>query len=161
MAQQTFESTGTSVLQAKKTRRRFLDLVLGSAAAGWLATVLYPVLRYLTPLPQTGPSGPIRLTRNEMLALERNQFVILSTQGKRILVLRDNQQKYHAMSAKCTHEGCTVQFVPGESVIWCACHNGRFDLNGRVISGPPPKPLPQYVAEEDEEGLKIIVKETA
>ena len=161
MSEQAIDNNGAGVLQAKKTRRSFLDLVLGAAGLGWLGTVIYPLVRYLKPLPRSGPAGPIRLTRNEQTALERNQFVILADQGKRILVLRDHEQKYRALSAKCTHEGCTVQYVPGESVIWCACHNGRFDLDGRVISGPPPRPLPQYVAEEDEEGLKVIVKETA
>ncbi len=149
------------IVEPKPTRRTFLDLLLGTTVLGWLATVLYPILNYLRPLPATGPSGPIRLTRQELAAIERDQFVILSDQGKRIIVLRDANQKYRALSGKCTHEGCTVQYVPGESLVWCACHNGRFDLDGRVISGPPPRPLPQYVTEEDEKGLKVVVKETA
>jgi Rieske Fe-S protein len=56
-----------------------------------------------------------------------------------VLVLQAGDQ-LHAFSAKCTHEGCTVTFLPGQSVIWCPCHDGRFDLNGRVLSGPPPQP---------------------
>jgi len=48
--------------------------------------------------------------------------------------------RLRATSAKCTHEGCTVRYKADESIIWCACHNGRFDLDGRVLSGPPRAP---------------------
>ena len=49
-----------------------------------------------------------------------------------------------AFSAVCTHLNCTVQYEKDSSIIWCACHNGKFDLNGRVISGPPPRALEEY-----------------
>jgi Rieske Fe-S protein len=37
-------------------------------------------------------------------------------------------------------------------VIWCACHNGKYDLNGHNISGPPPRPLEEYrvIVQKDE-----------
>ena len=60
-----------------------------------------------------------------------------------------------ALDAKCTHEGCTVQFVPGDSLIWCACHNGKFDLDGRVLSGPPPRPLVKWIATR--EGNDVVL----
>jgi len=137
---------------ARHTRRSFLDLLLWLGATGWAASVLYPVFKYLTPLPSAGPGGPIKLTKEQLVALAKDRFVIVPAQGKRVLVFQDASSKLRALDAKCTHEGCTVKFVPGESVIWCACHNGRFDLDGRVISGPPPRPLGQYVAAQDAEG---------
>ena len=76
-------------------------------------------------------------------------FVIVPVSGKRAIVFRDDGGAVRAFDAKCTHEGCTVQYVPGESAIWCACHNARFDTDGRVLSGPPPRPLPRYTAHED------------
>jgi Rieske Fe-S protein len=45
----------------------------------------------------------------------------------------------------CTHLQCTVQYRSDTQHIWCACHNGHYDLNGRNIAGPPPKPLEQYL----------------
>jgi len=45
-----------------------------------------------------------------------------------------------------------VQYVRADSVVWCACHNGRFDLDGRVISGPPPRPLAQWRAQRGADG---------
>jgi Rieske Fe-S protein len=53
-----------------------------------------------------------------------------------------------AMAATCTHLDCTVQHRPDLGIIWCACHNGRYDLDGNNLSGPPPRPLEQYVINE-------------
>ncbi len=141
------------------TRRNVLDLLLGTTVLGTLASVVYPILQYLKPLPAAGPGGPARLTRAEIEALESKRFVIVPAAGTRVLVLRDQEQKLRALDARCTHEGCTVQYVQAEGVIWCACHNGRFDLEGRVLAGPPPRPLPRYTAHEDAQGNVSISPE--
>ena len=141
---------------AGPSRRSLLDFLLGATALSTLGTVLYPILRYLKPLPAAGPGGPVRLTRAEMGALETKRFVIVPAGSSRILVLRDQQEKLHAFDARCTHEGCTVQYVAAQTSIWCACHNGRFDLDGRVVSGPPPRPLPHYPIHEDAQGDVFI-----
>lgn len=142
--------------EKKHTRRSFLDLLLGLGAVSWFGSVLYPVIRYLTPLPLVGPGGPVKLSAEQVTALTKDRFVIVPAHGKRFLVFQDAAQKLRALDAKCTHEGCTVKYVPGESLVWCACHNGRFDLDGRVISGPPPRPLAQYVAQQDAEGGIVV-----
>ena len=46
--------------------------------------------------------------------------------------------------AVCTHLGCTVQYRGDLHDVWCACHNGMYAVNGRNISGPPPRPLETY-----------------
>jgi Rieske Fe-S protein len=114
--------------------------------------VFYPVIRYLTPLPLSGPTGPVRLTRAEVAKLEHEKFIIVPVGHSRILVLEDSGGELHALDAKCTHEGCTVRYRPGDAIIWCACHNGRFDLRGRVLAGPPPRPLAQHAVQRDREG---------
>ena len=148
-----------SASNPKPSRRRFLDFFLGASSLAWLATVFYPVIRYLKPLPRAGGSGPTRLTREELAKLEKDHFVIVPVGGKRVLVLISAAQQLVALDAKCTHEGCTVQYLAAESAIWCACHNARFDLDGRVVSGPPPRPLPKYTAERQEDGGILIVTE--
>ncbi len=140
----------------RHTRRSFLDVLLGAGVLGWLTTVLFPVVRYLKPLPRTSGGGPTRLSRDETLKIEQKGFVIVPVAGKRVLVLKDRDERLYALSAKCTHEGCTVQFVPGESVIWCACHNARFDMQGRVLAGPPPRPLERFVVDRDDQGTIVV-----
>ena len=83
-------------------------------------------------------------------------MLIVRAGAARILVFEDAQQKLRALDARCTHEGCTVQYVPGDSVIWCACHNGKFDLDGRVLSGPPPRPLAGYGCQREPDGSVIV-----
>jgi Rieske Fe-S protein len=53
-----------------------------------------------------------------------------------------------AYSQKCTHLSCAVIPRPTEGVLHCPCHEGLFDLrSGRVLAGPPPRPLPRVVVE--------------
>jgi cytochrome b6-f complex iron-sulfur subunit len=47
-------------------------------------------------------------------------------------------------SAICMHEGCTVEWDAGQETIVCPCHDGRYDLEGNVLSGPPPAPLLRF-----------------
>jgi Rieske Fe-S protein len=99
------------------------------------------------------------LTPAERDALDQKPFVIVPVAGTRVLVFRDADRQLRALDARCTHEGCTVQYVPGEAIIRCACHNARFDAAGRVLSGPPPKPLPRYQVREDEAGDVLVTTE--
>jgi cytochrome b6-f complex iron-sulfur subunit len=137
-------------------RRRLLDVLLKVTVVGWVASCLYPVISYLKPLPQQGVTGPVGLTRAEVLTIENKKFAIVPVGAKRVLVLEDGDGELHALDARCTHEGCTVRYLPGEALISCACHNARFDLTGRVLSGPPPRPLPKYIARRGPDGGIVV-----
>jgi cytochrome b6-f complex iron-sulfur subunit len=141
-----------SMISKPRSRRSVLDLLLRVGAVGWLVSAIYPVIRYLTPLPLSGPTGPVRLTGAEVAKLEQEKFAIVPVGRSRVLVFEDSGGELHALDAKCTHEGCTVRYKPGDAIIWCACHNGRFDLKGRVLAGPPPRPLAQHAIQRDSEG---------
>lgn len=64
-------------------------------------------------------------------------------------VLTENNREFTALSNICTHLGCRVRWVPDEEKFFCPCHNGVFDKNGAVVSGPPPRPLNQYEVKEE------------
>lgn len=142
------------------TRRTFLDWLIGLGTAGWLGTVLYPVLRYLRPVSGPAASGPFRLTAEEVARMERDHFVIVRSGTARVMVF-DCQGTLRALDARCTHEGCTVQYVPGETSVWCACHNGRFDIDGRVVAGPPPRPLRRWIATREGDGSVVVTRDAA
>jgi Rieske Fe-S protein len=57
------------------------------------------------------------------------------------ILIRTADGEFKAFGATCTHLDCTVQYKTDEKLIWCACHNGKYDINGKNISGPPPAPL--------------------
>jgi Rieske Fe-S protein len=137
----------------KPARRSVLNWFLGAGVLGWLVSVLYPVLRYLRPLGEpTG--GSLKLSAEELSTLGKSHFVIARSGTRKVIVFEAGGE-LRALDAKCTHEGCTVQFVPGDSLLWCACHNGKFDLDGRVLSGPPPRPLVKWVATR--EGSDVLL----
>jgi cytochrome b6-f complex iron-sulfur subunit len=62
----------------------------------------------------------------------------------------------YALSAVCTHLGCITRFLSDEKVIACPCHGSRFDLEGNVIHGPAPRPLPWLEMQVDATGTLLV-----
>ncbi|MBI4484557.1 MAG: Rieske (2Fe-2S) protein, partial [Acidobacteria bacterium] len=92
-------------------------------------------------------------------ALKPNSGAIFKFGSKPGIVVRTADGEVRAFTAICTHLDCTVQFKADTSQIWCACHNGLYDLGGNVISGPPPRPLERFVVNVRGEGdeTEIVV----
>ena len=151
-------ASGSGLPREHVSRRRWIDVVLGSSVVAWLGAVVFPVLRYLTPPVDEGGASKATLTDAQRDELKAKGFLILRIGTDRVLAIKDGDVKVKALSAKCTHEGCTVQFQAAEALIWCACHNGKFNLDGRVLSGPPPRPLAAFVVAGDLSGTVTISK---
>jgi glycine/D-amino acid oxidase-like deaminating enzyme/nitrite reductase/ring-hydroxylating ferredoxin subunit len=64
------------------------------------------------------------------------QGAIVTADGAKIAVSRDSEGALHALSASCTHMGCTVTWNESESTWDCPCHGSRFAADGRVLHGP-------------------------
>ena len=71
------------------------------------------------------------------------------------ILVRTPSGELRAFSATCTHLNCIVQYRDDIGHIWCACHNGHFDLNGLNISGPPPAPLEAYTVNVREDEIVV------
>ncbi|MCP2323213.1 glycine/D-amino acid oxidase-like deaminating enzyme/nitrite reductase/ring-hydroxylating ferredoxin subunit [Hamadaea flava] len=69
------------------------------------------------------------------------QGAVLRVHGQRCAVYRDDDGAMHAVSATCTHLGCTVGFNDVERTWDCPCHGSRFDVDGAVLHGPANQPL--------------------
>ena len=125
------------------SRRGFLNWFLGTSLGAMCASVLYPVARYISPpdVPEAQTSRVVVGREGTLKPGEGQLFRFGSRPG---LLVRTEKGEYRAYSATCTHLNCTVQFRGDLNQIWCACHNGFYDLNGIVVSGPPPKPLEEY-----------------
>jgi Rieske Fe-S protein len=145
-------------LGPEETRRGFINWFLGTAAGAFLVSVLYPVGRYLVP-PTTGEStaGTVTLAIKPG-DVKPNTGQIFKFGNRPAILVRTPAGELRAFSAVCTHLNCTVQYRPDLSHIWCACHNGHFDLNGQNIAGPPPRPLETFVA--NARGNQIVVSKT-
>ncbi len=124
-------------------RRKFLQFLLGGSLAAWLGAVLYPIVSYLKPPAQAEVEiSSVRVGVLDDIKKDGGQIVRFGS--KPVLLIRTADGSLKAFSATCTHLDCTVQYRSDLGVIWCACHNGKYDLTGRNIDGPPPRPLDEF-----------------
>ncbi|MEV7791119.1 FAD-dependent oxidoreductase [Streptomyces sp. NPDC087512] len=76
-------------------------------------------------------------------ALPPGEGAVVRVDGHRLAVYRDDDGALHAVSPRCTHLGCLVDFNAAERAWECPCHGSRFGTDGTVIQGPATKPLEQ------------------
>jgi cytochrome b6-f complex iron-sulfur subunit len=133
------------------SRRKLLHGLLGAGILGWLGSILYPVTRYLVP-PPAGEAKVSSIKAGLITDTWEKPFKIVQLGREPVILLKDRQGNYRALEATCTHLSCIVQYREEDNIVWCACHNGKFDLSGKVISGPPPNALQPYDVNVTENG---------
>ena len=141
-----------------KGRRELLRWVLGGGFVASVVSFLFPAFKFMNP-----PSVPEAAVNEASAAkagdLKPNAGKIVKFGSKPVLLVRLNETDWRAFSAVCTHLNCTVQYQEASRQIWCACHNGLYDLNGRVVSGPPPRPLDEFTVHI--RGEEVIISRRA
>ena len=129
--------------QDRSGRRSVLNWLLGIWGTGVFGAVFYPVARYLAP-PDLPESATLSASGGSARTLLPNSGRVVPFGSRPAIVIRTAAGEVRAFAATCTHLDCTVQYRPDLQRIWCACHNGQYDLNGRNVAGPPPRPLEAY-----------------
>jgi Rieske Fe-S protein len=129
-------------------KRDFLKFFLGGGIVAFAGAVLYPILSYLKP-PKQAEVEVRSVKVGKVDAIAPDSYQIVKFGALPAILIRGKDGVFHSFIATCTHLDCTVQYRKDMGVMWCACHNGKFDLTGRNISGPPPRPL---------EELRVIVE---
>lgn len=137
----TAESRSVSVQDPR--RRRLLDALLGAGLVSTAAAMLYPVWRFLVP-PRTGEPATASVVAARAADVRPNTGLVFKFGSRPGLLIRTPEGELRAFDAVCTHLDCTVQYKADTSQIWCACHNGLYDLAGNTVSGPPPRPLERF-----------------
>ena len=128
--------------RADSSRRKLVNWLLGTSAGALAASVLYPVLRFVSPprIPEATTrqvqAGPV----NDPELLDKG-YKILRFGSEPVILIRAGDTDYRAFAGTCTHLDCIVEYHKAERRIWCNCHNGEYDLQGRQVAGPPPHPL--------------------
>jgi cytochrome b6-f complex iron-sulfur subunit len=133
------------------SRRDFFTQVgLGAcavaAAGSGLVTLDYlkpkvlfePSMSFVAGTPLDFADGVVRFNK------EKKAYVIGTSSG------------VYALSAVCTHLGCITRYKSDERAIACPCHGSRFDVEGNVIHGPAPRPLPWLDVTEDASGNLVV-----
>ena len=133
-------------------RRSFLKLLTSLLGLSALGVFIYPLFRFLLPVESGAKARTIEIAKSELpvgafkdVMIGVTPTIIINTRGKGFL----------AFSRVCTHLGCLVRYDQERQVFICPCHAGTFDLEGNVISGPPPKPLPKFSVQVEGNNLVI------
>ena len=126
------------------TRRGLLKGIFGFVGALGLGSFIYGAYRFLAP--SAGAYASVEISLNDIPLGSAYPFQYGTVPG---LLFREEDGSLRAFSLVCTHLACTVNWNPEKRTFYCPCHDGLYDAEGNVISGPPPTPL---------ERLKIEVK---
>jgi cytochrome b6-f complex iron-sulfur subunit len=129
------------------SRSVFLRVALGGAGAVYAAALGYPIYRYLaSPVEKASKESAVsEVTLKDVKKLPAGSALIFKFGAKPSLLIHEADGTWTALSAVCTHLGCTVQYQPEQKRIFCACHGGVYDpKTGANVAGPPPKPLQRY-----------------
>jgi Rieske Fe-S protein len=125
------------------SRRRFLDYLLGTSAVATLGAILYPIFKFMVP-PQIVEAQQNSVVVGKNADFATNSGKIFKFGSKPGIIIRTDTGDLKAFSASCTHLACIVQYDPASKQIVCACHNGKYDLTGKNVAGPPPRPLEAF-----------------
>ena len=126
------------------SRRKILNWFLGTTGGALMVSILYPLARYLIP-PKAEESAALAVTLSvKAKEMKPNSGQIFRFGNRPGILVSTPTGELRAFAGICTHLDCTVQYRADIQHIWCACHNGHFDLTGKNIEGPPPRPLESY-----------------
>jgi cytochrome b6-f complex iron-sulfur subunit len=133
-------------------RRELLKLLLSLLGITAVGSFVYPLARFLGPAAATKKVKQVSLKKSEIAVGEAKELAIDSTP---VLVINRPGAGFIAVSRVCTHLGCLVDFNKAQGRIICPCHGAVFDLDGKVLSGPPPKPLPKIPLRVEGDSIRI------
>lgn len=132
-----------SETQKDNGRRNFLKYFLGGGLTALAGSLLYPFFAFLKP-PEQNDIVVSNVNAGKISEFNEGGGKIVRFGNKPVLLFKNPEGEFKAFLATCTHFDCTVQYKKDLQVIWCACHNGKYDLSGKNISGPPPRPLDEF-----------------
>jgi len=133
-------------------RRSFLKAVLTFLGVTSIVSFVYPISRYLAPTASTEQTRTLVIAKRDIPMGDAKEIVF---NGVPAVILNRPGKGLIAVSRVCTHLGCLVQYDKENKRLLCPCHAGVYDLEGNIISGPPPKPLPKLPLRVEGETIVI------
>jgi Rieske Fe-S protein len=143
------ERITSEALVSRRDYLRILVTISGGLMVGAVAVAAGVFPR------RTGTGEPVRVAAS----LAEGGWVPFAypTEDDRAIAMRLPGGRLVAYSSICTHLSCAVIPKPGERILDCPCHDGRFDADdGSVVHGPPPRPLPVIELEERPDGIYAV-----
>ncbi len=132
------------------TRRDFFGLVGHTSIGTSIAGSFVITYKFLNPNVLFEPPTKFKIekvdnfTEDSVIFFEDKKLFIINREGA-----------FQAISAVCTHLGCTVEIAP-ENQFHCPCHGSKFGEHGNVIAGPAPRPLPHFELSLSRDGYLVV-----
>jgi cytochrome b6-f complex iron-sulfur subunit len=142
----------------ESTTRRLFLVAAGAAGLAYTAALAYPIYRYLASPEEMAmeATAVTEVTLNDAEKLPAGSVLMFKFGSSPALLIHHADDRWIAMTAVCTHLGCTVQYEPQADRIHCACHGGVYNpYTGANVSGPPPKPLKLFKVAVSESGVNV------
>ncbi|MBZ5568826.1 MAG: Rieske (2Fe-2S) protein [Acidobacteriia bacterium] len=134
-------------------RRQFTKFLVLTSLAMLVGQVWILVKSWFTRAPAA--PGPQVIARRDELAVDEVKLFTYPTPEDHCIMVRTAPDTYVAYSQKCTHLSCAVYYSRKSNKLECPCHNGFFAVeDGRVLAGPPTRPLPRIVI--DTRGNELV-----
>lgn len=154
------ENIASSVPAEPVSRRTFAKLLFTGVGLCYAGAIGYPIYQYLaSPIQKSVEAAKVsEVQLPDADKLEVGAAMMFKFGTRPSILIHHKDGTWSAMEAICTHMACTVQYQPESNRLFCACHNGVYDVKtGTPVSGPPPKPLKPYKVEVGE-GVVVISK---
>lgn len=152
------------------SRRGFVGGVVGLIGAIMSAVVGLPVIGYVVSPAFKKGGGEEWITLGPASALEPGvptPFVFSQMKevgwkrtrmSRTVYAVTGDGEKITVFSDACTHLSCKVHWDEEQEVFICPCHDGIFDREGKVVSGPPPEALYPFETQVENDQLMILVE---
>ncbi len=136
-------------------RRQFLKYVVFGTAGLAAVTVASPLVGYfLSPAWKQKENLTLPIARADSIPIGAPTFVrfeervpdawVITTQSQGLWVVTKDGKNFTVFDPHCTHLNCPYYWDEAQKVFACPCHGGRFDIDGNVLAGPPPRPLDRW-----------------
>ena len=143
---------------AETTTRRGFLLAAGAAGLCYVGALGYPIYRYLaSPAEMAASASAVtEVTLKDAQKLPAGSVLMFKFGTSPAMLIHHKDGAWVALSAVCSHLGCTVQYEVDQNRIHCACHGGVYDpRTGANVSGPPPKPLKKFNVTVGDAGVQV------
>ncbi len=149
-------------------RRKFHEIVIASLGAIMTGALSIPAVAYLFATPKSkkkagwieaGDIAQVPLNSPEEVVFRRTRVDGWKTQNERTSawVIRTSPTEVIALAPQCTHLGCAYHWEAEKKEFECPCHTSAFSMDGKVLTGPAPRPLDRYEVKLD--GTKLLLGE--
>jgi cytochrome b6-f complex iron-sulfur subunit len=139
-------------------RRAFLAVAAGAAGVCYAAALGYPIYRYLASPSEMALSAAAvtEVTLKDAHKLPAGSVLMFKFGPSPAMLIHHKDDRWVALSAVCSHLGCTVRYEADADRIHCACHGGVYNAyTGTNVSGPPPKPLKLFKVAVSDMGVLV------